>query len=80
MKRFLVCPGYVHSRNDGDRHWISADRLIDLYGVDPRECVIANRGLTWADEKSLIRLTPRYSGHYREHLENLIKDREAKIA
>lgn len=40
MKRYLCIGGYVFSPHDGDRHWVSADRLPALYGVDPRDCVL----------------------------------------
>jgi len=33
-----IHPGYVHS-NDGDRHYISYRRLIELYGLDPKTCI-----------------------------------------
>lgn len=28
------------SESDGDRHFVSGHRLIELYGVDPRRCLI----------------------------------------
>ncbi len=36
--KYFVWPDWVTSVSDGDRHWISADRLIHLYHVDPRDC------------------------------------------
>lgn len=65
-KRYMVCPGYVYSRSDSDRHWISADRLIRLYGVNPAECIVSTseteRRGTWAAD--LIRLAPKWDGDY----------------
>lgn len=36
--RFVLCPGYVISRNDGQRHYVSANALRQLYGVPARAC------------------------------------------
>jgi hypothetical protein len=63
MKKYLVDPGWVTSVTDGDRHYIGAVALMRLYGVDPRECVIADR-LQSRKNTELIRLTPRSSGNY----------------
>lgn len=41
MKRkYIVKPGHITSVNDGDRHYISAHKLIELYRVDAKECVV----------------------------------------
>lgn len=64
-RKYLVIPGPVLSKNDGDRHHIGAARLMQLYGVSPRECVIApedRRG--WQPPSHLIQLRPRYDGNY----------------
>ena len=42
FKRYLICPGFVTSRFDGDKHYISAKQLMCLYNVYPEECVIAD--------------------------------------
>lgn len=64
--KYLLCPGEIRSKNDGDLHYISARRLIELYGVDPRECTTDDRGL-----EGLIPLRPRYQGDYREWLKQI---------
>ncbi len=62
MKKYLVKPGWVTSRTDGDRHWIPADKLIQLYQVNPKECIIYD---PWQeDPQDLIVLRPRYDGNY----------------
>lgn len=33
-KRYIIHPGYVRSENDGQRHYISAAQLIQLYGLN----------------------------------------------
>ena len=71
-KRYLVLPGRVYSRTDGDDHFISASQLMHLYGVDPRECVIgelephgdySRRPLGMRGD-DMIELRPDYSGRY----------------
>lgn len=73
MKRYVIVPGYIKSKSDGDIHFIDAPTLIRLYKVDPKECVIAqvqkNDELKITFElpsydRSLIRLGPRYHGDY----------------
>lgn len=41
IARYLVCPGFITSAHDGQRHWIKADELMMFYGVNPDECIIA---------------------------------------
>jgi hypothetical protein len=65
MKKYLICPGMVTSKRDGDKHYITADQLIRLYKVNPSECVVMpknNKGYRPDDE--LIVLSPDYSGQY----------------
>jgi hypothetical protein len=62
-KKYLVVPGYVYS-DDGDQHWVSALRLMHLYGVDPRHCVVKYNGLPGQHNDGLIRLGPRSDGKY----------------
>lgn len=65
--KYLVCPGYVSSVNDKDEHYISAMRLIKLYGVHPRECVVLTdnmRGYSQEFLNSLYALYPRRNGNY----------------
>ena len=67
VDRYLVIPGPVTSRNDGDEHHISFHQLCRLYGVDPRHCV--NAGESPATKKYpsefLAVLRPRHDGRYR---------------
>lgn len=41
-KRFILCPGYVVSKNDGQTHYISAAQLAGCYGVLFNECWVQN--------------------------------------
>lgn len=73
MLKYVVCPGEVTSKADGQRHYIGPMQLMKLYGVDPRECEIYEPAPWWprsfyrmAEEaqRGLIRLAPRYDGNY----------------
>lgn len=65
MIKYMIHPGEVQSKNDGDIHFISYERLIELYGVPRQECLNADRpehhrGL----RVNLIHLYPRRYGKY----------------
>lgn len=71
--KYAVHPDFAISKSDGDVHYISADHLIHLYGVDPRECVVINDNadrrtyanlMRLAEEDNLIHLWPRFDGNY----------------
>jgi len=62
--KYLVCPGYVTSQNDGDTHFVGARELMELYRVNPELCVIREWGDHRAYPKELIRLAPQRSGNY----------------
>lgn len=71
--KFVLCPGMVTSKTDGDMHYIGAMQLARLYGVNACECEIYEPAPWWppsyyqmAEErhKGLIRLDPRYDGNY----------------
>ena len=74
VPRFVLCPGYVNSRTDGQRHWVGADALRRLYGVSVRDCVIYPQGdgveadirrRIWCAPSGAVWLRPRYDGDYR---------------
>lgn len=45
--KYLVCPGAVFSKNDGQEHFISAEQLIRLYKVNPKDCrIFSDDGLS----------------------------------
>lgn len=70
--RYVVVPAFITSKMDGDRHYIGADKLMRLYGVDPRECLILDyRGdiIEGTIPKDVIWLTPRYHGDYEGYVE-----------
>lgn len=77
--KYALHPGFVTSKNDGDRHFINAHQLASCYGVRPCECVVVpwDATKTRIDEirrqqiidrierMKLIHLHPRYDGNYK---------------
>jgi hypothetical protein len=63
MIKYCMHGGWVKSRHDGDQHYVSAVRLIRLYGLDPKECVVSIK--QFMEREDLIHLHPRYDGNYR---------------
>ncbi len=61
--RYLLCPGYILSKYDGDTHFISAGQLKSLYGVHWQDCDIEKREIDH-NRYRYIRLFPRYDGDY----------------
>lgn len=43
VKKYLVIPNYTISLTDADRHYVDAHSLIQLYGVNPKECIVIGR-------------------------------------
>ena len=69
-KKYLVIGGGVKSKNDGDIHYINAQRLCELYGVNPQECVLVEENSTQHmrgydfQKQTMIVLRPRFDGNY----------------
>jgi hypothetical protein len=65
---YLLCPGGVTSKNDGQRHYIDGPQLGRLYGVSLRDCVILDRRrsqiMSDLEYEGLTRLAPRFDGNY----------------
>ncbi len=68
--KFIVRPGFVRSVYDGERHFITGSQLMNLYGVDWRECVVENTGIeTRGLRGEFIILEPRhFSADYKLEL------------
>lgn len=65
-KKYVICTGYIVSKNDGDRHYIDAPTLMRLYKVNPMGCIV-NRdhdSMRGVDTSKLIWLRARYDGNY----------------
>jgi hypothetical protein len=67
-QRYLLCPGWVTSKNDGQRHYIDGPQLAHLHGVSLRDCVILDgrrsRIVSHLEYEGLTRLAPRFDGNY----------------
>lgn len=68
-KKYLVIGGLVESKYDNQKHFVSAQRLVDLFHVSPEECILISsfddpEFNQFRRNKDLIWLTPRYSGNY----------------
>lgn len=61
----------MSSLYDADIHYISYNRLIRLYGVNPTECIDASKIVGPIDETNMISLKPRFYGDYDEFLQTL---------
>ncbi len=69
---FVIHPGYVESRNDGQRHFIRASQLRELYRLDrfPKARVIIydhtdeRTTLGFTDRPEYVHLYPEGSGKY----------------
>ena len=42
--KYIVVPGCITSKSDGDTHFISGQHLIRLYRVNPKDCLIVPEG------------------------------------
>lgn len=74
--RYLLFPGYVTSRTDGQRHNVNAQALAFAYGVPMADCLIFPMGYSADDAQrrndlhervargELTALHPRMSGDY----------------
>lgn len=61
--RYVLHPGYVHSPNDNDHHFIGGPRLARLYGVDIRDCVFGDMP-DYNPHPDDIHLKPKANGNY----------------
>lgn len=71
--RYAICPGWVTSKEDGDRHFIGSAELMRLYGVKPAECRVCYLDVPREDGEftryikafdDLLMLKPKASGAY----------------
>lgn len=75
--RYLLCPGQVRSRTDGQWHHISASQLAMLYRVPMDACLVMHSDWfsPWGERRreelrervrrgELIELGPRFDGDY----------------
>lgn len=82
MKKYMLVGGYVFSKSDGDRHYINARKLCELYKLNPAECIFMEENDTYMQaprhgENSILILHPREDGDYAlpKPFENKIEER-----
>ena len=62
---YILYPGFVTSKNDGQEHFIGYAQLIELYKVNPQFCRNGNKMANWhAVFPNALKLAPRYDGDY----------------
>ena len=74
-QRFILHPGFVRSKTDGQQHFISASKLAELYRVDLRDCIVLapdnpekGFGFEWKEDD--VDLYPRTDGNYNLSMPN----------
>ena len=67
MTRYVLHPGYVVSHTDGDRHYIGAGRLAELYGLprNARTVIVADWRMGFREQDGDVHLYPRLDGDYK---------------
>ena len=68
MIKYILFPGPVISKYDGDLHYITASQLCELYNVNPMECITYNSDTMNKKEiikSGLKQLYPKYNGNYK---------------
>lgn len=68
-QRYVLCPGYVRSKTDGQRHYISAGQLAKLYRVKWSDCMVYSEerlvGFSREQRERLAWLYPSPDGNYK---------------
>lgn len=65
MKRAMVHPNKVKSKNDGDIHYITGAQLIRLYRLNPATTIVFTPGcMNGRDWDDFDHYYPRFDGRY----------------
>ena len=89
MKKYVLHPGEVSSKSDGQVHYISARALAHCYGLRLEECYVVEQTLFVSprsisvkpytgNDEDYIHLYPRYQGDYAQYKAMLEKMFEHK--
>lgn len=62
--RYVLHPGYVISKHDRQKHFISCTRLAKLYGVNIRQCIHIDK-TGHREQEGDVHLWPDYHGNYK---------------
>ena len=70
MKRYICIGDFVRSRHDGQTHYVSAYRVMKLYGLDPKVCkLIDSEGQLMShlhdENDDVVVLRPDSTGRYK---------------
>lgn len=74
---YVLHPGEIRSRTDGQVHFIGFMQLVELYGLAPQMCIDASCATGFCREiDTEVNLYPRYDGKYRnkDGIPNLERD------
>jgi len=74
-KKYLLLGDYVISKNDANKHFISAENLCRFYQLNPDECIFSIAGNEGKNSRrgipeDLMILRPRLDGDYLEHIKS----------
>jgi hypothetical protein len=76
VKKYILHPGWVTSKTDGQEHFITALDLAECYKVSITEClVLKDPSAIKGKIPDLIHLYPLYQQNYTEVLEGYLKAR-----
>lgn len=76
---WVLCPGYVRSKNDCQTHYVTEKQLKRLYDMRYFDYVLSKedyekRKDIRPEEVNVIRLHPRYNGDYLEYKNELLRN------
>jgi len=69
-QHYILHPGKIISKNDGQEHYISAGALTELYGIRLDQCVIFEKARRYSYPPDWIHLWPDFSGEYMLPIKN----------
>lgn len=63
--RYVICPFFVRSQTDGQRHYVGVGQLLDLYGIRPGDnWVVYETSTRFRKQDDDVFLAPLQSGKY----------------
>lgn len=62
--RYVIWPGPVISRTDGDRHFVGFGALVELYRIPPNAHVVDGTQRGFVPRADDINCVPRFDGDY----------------
>lgn len=62
--RYVLHPGDIKSKSDGQWHYIGVNDLMRLYGVRATDPWISANWITYSERADDVHLRPRFDGSY----------------